>query len=142
MLINKVLLRWRNYEKFRVLHSVLWQDENSSRIRTLSWNSASEYRNCRMKLIQDAESVRSGNSFVSSRPVSFPLHPIPEGMLRHSFMVPSRREGPPSIWDTHGLSGNVFYKSSCVLFSTLSAGIESMEFRKIRAASLVHSGEK
>ena len=40
--------------------------------------------------------------------MSFPPHPIPEGMLRHSFMVPSRREGPPSIWDTHGISGNVF----------------------------------
>ena len=23
--------------------------------------------------------------------------------------MPSRREGPPSIWDTHGLSGNVFF---------------------------------
>ena len=29
-------------------------------------------------------------------------------MLRHSFVTPSRREGPPSIWDTHGISGNVF----------------------------------
>ena len=29
-------------------------------------------------------------------------------MLRHSFVSPSRREGPPSIWDTHGISGNVF----------------------------------
>ena len=37
-----------------------------------------------------------------------PPHPIPEGMLRHSFVTPSRREGPPSIWDTHGISGNVF----------------------------------
>ena len=52
------------------------------------------------KEFQDAESVRSGNSHVTSRPVSFPPHPIREGM-------PSRREGPPSIWDTHGLSGNV-----------------------------------
>ena len=60
------------------------------------------------KDFQDAESVRSGNSHVTSRPVSFPLHPIPEGMLRHSFVTPSRREGPPSIWDTHGISGNVF----------------------------------
>ena len=25
-----------------------------------------------------------------------------------SFVTPSRREGPPSIWDTHGISGNVF----------------------------------
>ena len=60
------------------------------------------------KDFQDAESVRSGNSHVTSRPVSFPSHPIPEGMLRHSFITPSRREGPPSIWDTHGTSGNVF----------------------------------
>ena len=60
------------------------------------------------KELQDAESIRSGNSHVTSRPVSFPPHPIPEGMLRHSFMVPSRREGPPSIWDTHGTSGNIF----------------------------------
>ena len=29
-------------------------------------------------------------------------------MLRHSFVTPSRKEGPPSIWDTHGISGNVF----------------------------------
>ena len=35
-------------------------------------------------------------------------HPIPEGMLRHSFVSPRRKEGPPSIWDTHGISGNVF----------------------------------
>ena len=60
------------------------------------------------KEFQDAESIRSGNSHVASRPVSFPLHPIPEGMLSRSFGVPSRREGPPSIWDTHGISGNVF----------------------------------
>ena len=60
------------------------------------------------KEFQDAESIRSGNSHVTSRPVSFPRHPIPEGMLSRSFGVPSRREGPPSIWDTHGISGNVF----------------------------------
>ena len=60
------------------------------------------------KDFQDAESIRSGNSHVTSRPVSFPPHPIPEGMLSRSFGVPSHREGPPSIWDTHGFSGNVF----------------------------------
>ena len=60
------------------------------------------------KEFQVAESIRSGNSHVASRPVSFPPHPIPEGMLSRSFGVPSRREGPPSIWATHGVSGNVF----------------------------------
>ena len=63
------------------------------------------------KDFQDAESVRSGNSHVTSRPVSFPPHPIPEGLLRHSFVSPRRKEGPPCIWDTHGMSGNVFANS-------------------------------
>ena len=53
------------------------------------------------KDFQDAESILSGNSHVTSRPVSFSPHPIPEGMLRHSFVTPSRREGPPSIFGTH-----------------------------------------
>ena len=57
---------------------------------------------------QDAESVRSGHSHVTSQPVSFPPHPVPEGMLSRSIGMPSRKDGPPSIWDTHGKSGNVF----------------------------------
>ena len=60
------------------------------------------------KEFQDAESFRSGNFHVTSRPVSFTPHPIPEGMLSRSFGVQSRREGPPSIRETHGISGNVF----------------------------------
>ena len=60
------------------------------------------------KDFQDAESIRSGNSHVTSRPVSFTFHPIPERMLSRSIGMQSRREGPPSIWDTHGISGNVF----------------------------------
>ena len=36
------------------------------------------------KDFQDAESIRSGNSHVTSRPVSFPPHPIPGGMLSRS----------------------------------------------------------
>ena len=29
-------------------------------------------------------------------------------MLSRPFGMPSRKDGPPSIWDTHGFSGNVF----------------------------------
>ena len=49
------------------------------------------------KDFQDAESFRSGNSHVTSQPMLFPVHPIPEGMLRPLFVSPSRREGPPRV---------------------------------------------
>ena len=75
------------------------------------------------KDFQDAESVRSGNSHVTSQPVSFPPHPIPEGMFRHSFVSPRRKEGPPSIWDTWYI-GKRFCKSTCIFISSLTSRIE------------------
>ena len=60
------------------------------------------------KDFQSAESIRSGNSHVTSQPVSFPPHPDPGGMRSRSLGMPSRNNGPPSIWDTHGISGKVF----------------------------------
>ena len=148
--INKILLRWRNYENSKVLHSIRSQDESSSKTRTLFLELSGRVQelqnevNCMndSKDFQDAESVRSGNSHVTSQPVSFPPHPIPGGMLSRSLRMPSRREGPPSIWDTHGISGNVFCRYSCVLFSTLSSRIESVEFIGRGAAPFIHSGEK
>ena len=97
--INKVLLRWRTYENSKVLH-----------FDTLARRKFIEEVNCvnDSKDFQDAESVRSGNSHVTSQPMLFPKHPIPEGMLRHSFVSPRRKEGPPCIWDTPGISGYVF----------------------------------
>ena len=76
---------------------------------------------------QDAESVRSGLSHVTDQPVSFPPHPVLGGMLGRSLGMPSRKDGPASIWDTHGISGNVFCKSNGVFFSTLSARDLSMD---------------
>ena len=93
-----------------------------------------------IKDFQDAESVRSGNSHVTSRPVSFTPHPIPQVMLRHSFITPSRREGPPSIWDTHDISGNVFAdphaSSSAPYPQELNQWVRQLRSRSI------HSGEK
>ena len=57
---------------------------------------------------QDAELVRSEQAHVASQPVFFPPHPNPGGMLSRAQGMPSRKNGPPSIWDTHGMSGNVF----------------------------------
>ena len=66
-------------------------------------NCMNDSRDC-----QDAGSVRSGQSHVTSQPVFFPPHPDLGGMLSRSLGMPSRNKGPPSIWDTHGISGNVF----------------------------------
>ena len=58
---------------------------------------------------KDAESVRSGLSHVPSQPALLPPFRDPGGML-------SRKDKPPDIWDTHGISGNVFVNppaSSC-----------------------------
>ena len=60
------------------------------------------------KEFQDAESVRSGNSHVTSQPMWFSKHPAFEGLLRPPF-VPRREEGPPDIWEKFGVSGNVIF---------------------------------
>ena len=38
----------------------------------------------------------------------FPKHPPFEGLLRPSFISQRHTDGPPNIWDTSGISGNVF----------------------------------
>ena len=124
---------WRQQKDFREVHqqSLTEMEElrkfQSSTFDTLARRKLIEDQNTIMELsgrlqelqnevncmndskdFQDAESVRSGNSHVTNQPMLFPKHPIPEGMLRPSFVSPRRKEGPPSIWDTHGISGNVF----------------------------------
>ena len=64
---------------------------------------------------KDAESVRSGQSHVTSQPAFFPPFRDPGGMLSRPGGVPSRNDGPPSFWDTHGISGNVFAHLSQIL---------------------------
>ena len=80
---------------------------------------------------KDAESVRSGQSHVTSQPVFFPPHPDPGGMLSRSLGLPSRSDGPPSIWDAWE-NGKRFCKSNGVFFSTLSARVKSMDFQSVR----------
>ena len=124
---------WRQQRDFREVHqqSLTEMEElrkfQSSTFDTLARRKLIEDQNTIMELsgrlqeqqnevncmndskdFQDAESVRSGNSHVTSQPMLFPKHPISEGLLRPSFVSPRRKEGPPCIWDTHGISGNVF----------------------------------
>ena len=60
------------------------------------------------KDFQDAESVRSGNSHVTSRPVSFPPHPIPEGMQSRSFGMRAA-EGGRQAFGTHMVYRETFF---------------------------------
>ena len=56
----------------------------------------------------DAEPIRSGHSHVACQPVSFPTHPVPGGMLNRSLGTPSRKNGPPSIWENTWYIGKRF----------------------------------
>ena len=60
------------------------------------------------EIFKDAESVRSGQSHVTSQPVFLSLFRDPAGMLSRSLGMPSRNDGTARISNTHGLSGNVF----------------------------------
>ena len=46
---QRSLTEMEELRNFRVLPSTLLREENSSRIRTLFWNSQAEYKYCKMK---------------------------------------------------------------------------------------------
>ena len=56
---------------------------------------------------QDAESVRSGHSHVASQPVFFPTSSSSWWTAKAFCGNAEPQNGPPSIWDTHGISGHV-----------------------------------
>ena len=61
------------------------------------------------KDFQDAESVRSGNSHVTSPPGLFPRHPPFEGFLKPAFISQRQTEEPPNIWHISGISASAPY---------------------------------
>ena len=121
-LMRKALMNWKNWSDFKVQHSTQLQEEDWSKIKILSFNFAGKIQELQNEIncmndsrdFQDAESVRSD---IPTLPVnlSFPPHPIPEVMLRPSFVSPRRREGPPCICDTHGLSETFLQIQMCLL---------------------------
>ena len=75
---------------------------------------------------QDAESVRSGHSHVTSQPV------FPTSANSWWNAKPFFRNADPQRWAAKHLghariSGNVFCRSSCVFYSTFFARVESLE---------------
>ena len=55
--------------------------------------------------VQDAESVRSGQSHIPSQPALFPPFRDPGGMPSRSVGMPSRNDRPPSIQNVTIRSG-------------------------------------
>ena len=102
----------RDMEELQKSH-VLKVEELSRRKMTEDQNTIMELRaesqelqnevNCMndSRDFTDAESVRSGLSDVPSQPASLPPYRDPGGLL-------SRNNQPPDIWNSQGISGNVF----------------------------------
>ena len=83
------------------------------------------------KDFQDAKSVRIGNSHVTSRPVSFPLHPIPGGMLRHSFVSLSQAFGTHMVYLETFLQIHMHLHQLLILKNCIN-GIRQSKSRSIR----------
>ena len=73
------------------------------------------------KDFQDAESVRSGNSHVTSQPMSFPTHPIPEGMFEAFIRIAATQRRAARYLGYIWYIRKRFCKSTCFLFSSLSS---------------------
>ena len=73
---------------------------------------------------KDAESVRSGLSHGPGQPAFFPPFRDPGGMLSRSMGMTSRNDKPPDIWDTHGISGNVFVNPAASSSALCPQGID------------------
>ena len=113
--INKILQRWWNCQNSRVLPSIRSQDGSSSRTRTLLWNYQEEYKNYTMKYFvwTILRTSRALNQFA----VEIPTLPVDQCHSLHiryqkdCWGLPSYRSAAKKgrhIWDTHGISGNVF----------------------------------
>ena len=76
------------------------------------------------KDFQDAESVRSGNSHVTSQPGVFPKHPPFEGLLRPSFVSPRRADGAAKYFGYIWYIRKRFCTSTSFLFISVSSRIE------------------
>ena len=115
-LMRKVSKKWKNWRSFRVLPSILLRGENWSKIRILFWNLLGRYSTCKMKWIVWV--IQEIFKMLNQYAVDIPTLPVNQ-CLSHliHFLVEcwavlyecrAGEKGPPSIWDTHGISGNVF----------------------------------
>ena len=98
-------MRWKNWSDFKGQHSMNFREEDWSKIKTRSLNSRPEFRNYRMKLI--VWMIREILKMLNQHAVDYTTFPV-NRRFSHLFVILGRKDKPPDIWDTHGVSGNVF----------------------------------
>ena len=79
------------------------------------------------EILKNAESIRSGNSHVTSQPVSFPPHPVPGGMPCRCLECRAAKMGRQAF-RTHMVYRETFLQIQQRLLQHLIRRIESMEF--------------
>ena len=98
-------------------------------LQEVLWRQQQDFREVLQQNLTEMEELRK----FPSQPMSFPTHSILEGMLRHSLVSLRRIEGPPSIWDTHGTSRNVFLQIHKHLHQLLILKNWSNRVRQLRS---------
>ena len=91
---------------------------------------------------QDAESLRSGHFPRCQSTCVFPTSSSSWRNAKPFYRIAEQQQYAARNWGRTWYIGKRFCKSNSVIFSILSAGIESMEFIDRGAASLIHSGKE
>ena len=128
-------MEWKNRSDFKAQHSTQFARRKLVEDRDTVLELTGKIQELQNEIycmndsrdFQDAESVRSGQSHVTSQPVSFPPHPVRGGTLSRSLGMPSRRKWAAKHLGHTWYIGKRFCKSNSAFFSPLSAGVESMD---------------
>ena len=131
----KVSMRWKTWSDFKAQHSVqfsrrkLVEDRDTILELTVKIQELQNEVNCMngSRDFKDAESVRSGLSHVTRQPTLQILAEC-QAVLWECRAATMGRQ----VFGTRMENRETFLKSNGVFFSTLSAGIESMEFQYTR----------
>ena len=108
-LMSKVFMRWKNWREFKSYEPMNFREEDWSNIRTLFMNSRADMKNYRMtsivwmtrKILRLPSQYAVDHPQFPGQPALFPSHRDPGWLL-------SRNNQPPDIWNSQGISGNVF----------------------------------
>ena len=115
-LMRKATMKWKNWSDFKVQHSTRLQEEDWSKIEILFLNSLASYRKCKKKLIvwMIREIFKMLNQYAVDN-ITLPVNQCFSHLIQ--FLVECKavlwecraaKMGRQVIWDTHGISGNVF----------------------------------